>query len=301
LSIFNQHDARCVVRLTSIRRATGFVRRVLIAFIAAILIWTLIVMILEDAFIYFPTRYPDGIYEDARFIPGLKDCWIITDDNVKIHGWFAPSDSAIATLVISHGNAGNISHRIDLIRRLQTTGFNVLMYDYRGYGRSEGSPSEEGLYSDGRAAFDHALKLPGVRPDRVILWGTSLGGPVAVDVAVNRRPAGVILESTFSSAKDVARSAYPFLPVAYVLRSKYDAIDKIGRIGVPLFQMHGDRDGIIPFKLGKRLFEAANEPKEFYVIEGADHNDTYFVGGQEYLDKVKAFAQRIAGVLGNAR
>jgi fermentation-respiration switch protein FrsA (DUF1100 family) len=166
------------------------------------------------------------------------------------------------------------------------------MYDYRGYGRSEGSPDEAGVYSDGRAAFDYALHLPGVNPKRIILWGTSLGGAVAIDVALHRPAAGLILESTFSSAKDVARLAYPYLPVQFTLRSKFNSIDKIGKVGIPILQMHGNRDGIIPFELGKKLFEAAGEPKEFYVIEGADHNDTYIVGGQPYLEKVKMFALR---------
>jgi fermentation-respiration switch protein FrsA (DUF1100 family) len=194
---------------------------------------------------------------------------------------------------MSHGNAGNISHRIDLIRRLQRMRFNVLMYDYRGYGRSEGSPDEAGVYSDGLAAFDHALHLPGVDPKRIILWGTSLGGAVAVEVALHRPAAGLILESTFSSAKDVARRVYPYFPVQFTLRTKLNSIDKIGRIRIPILQMHGNRDGIIPFDLGRKLFDAALEPKEFYVIEGGDHNDTYIIGGRPYLEKVKSFALRV--------
>jgi fermentation-respiration switch protein FrsA (DUF1100 family) len=271
-------------------------QQILIAFVASVVIWTVIAMLLENKFIYFPSKYPEGIYEDARFIPNLSECWIKTDDGIKIHGWFTHADSAIATLVIAHGNAGNISHRIDLLKRLQRMQFNVLMFDYRGYGKSEGSPSEEGVYSDGRAAFDCALHLPGVDPRKIILWGTSLGGAVAVDVATHRRPAGLILESTFSSGRDVARLAYPYLPVQFILRSKFNTIDKIPHIGVPLLQMHGNKDRVIAFQLGKKLFEAAREPKEFYVIEGSDHNDTYIVGGKEYLEKVRSFALRTVRV-----
>jgi fermentation-respiration switch protein FrsA (DUF1100 family) len=264
-----------------------------IAGLVAILFWTVALMIFEEKFIYFPHKYPRGMYEDTRFIPGLKDCWITTEDGVKIHGWFVPADSALATLIMSHGNAGNISHRIPIIRELQRRKFNVLMFDYRGYGRSEGSPDEEGIYKDGRAVFDYALKLPEVDPRRVILWGTSLGGAVAVDVALHRRAAGLILESTFSSAGDVARMIYPFLPVHFVLRSQFNSAEKIQNITIPVLVMHGNRDSIIPIALGRKLYRAANDPKEFYEITGADHNDTFFTGGNAYYDKVTLFARTV--------
>jgi fermentation-respiration switch protein FrsA (DUF1100 family) len=267
-------------------------RQILIAVVVAIALWTLVAMIFENKFIYFPSQYPHGLYEEARFIPHLTECWMTTEDGVKIHGWFTPADSAIATVVIAHGNAGNISHRIDFVRRLQQIHFNVMIFDYRGYGKSEGSPDEAGVYRDGRAAFDYVVRLPGVDARKIILWGTSLGGAVAVDVALHRQAAGLILESTFSSAKDVARVAYPFLPVQYTLRTKFNSVEKISAIKIPLLQMHGNRDGIIPIKLGRKLFDAAREPKEFYAISGADHNDTYIVGGKEYLERVRAFAVR---------
>jgi hypothetical protein len=264
-------------------------RQLIIAAIAAVLIWTVIAMVLEDKFIYFPTKYPGGLYEEARLIPGLRDCWITTEDGVKIHAWFAPTDSAIATLVMAHGNAGNISDRIDIIRRLQRTGFNVLMFDYRGYGRSDGSPTEAGIYKDGLAAFDYARSEESVDASRIILWGTSLGGAVAVDVATKRPAAALILESTFSSARDVASVVYPFLPVRFLLRTKLNSIDKVGKIRIPILFIHGRNDRIIPRELGQTLFDAANEPKKFYVIEGADHNDTYRVGGDKYFNTVKDF------------
>ena len=273
-------------------------RQITIAIVASVVLWTIVAMIFENRFIFFPSKFPDGMYEDARSIPRLKECWINTDDGVKIHGWFAQADSAICTLVISHGNAGNLSHRIDFIRRLRRSGFNVLMFDYRGYGKSEGAPSEAGVYSDGRAAFDHALDLPGVDPRKIILWGTSLGGAIAVDVALHRHAAGLILESTFSSAKDVARLAYPYLPVQFTLRARFNSIDKIQSIRIPLLQMHGNKDRIVAFELGKKLFRAANEPKEFYTIEGADHNNTYIIGGEAYLERVRSFVLRTLGAPG---
>lgn len=271
------------------KRLFKWLRMILVAAVTALLFWTIAAMLFEEKFIYFPQKYPSGPYDQAKAIPNLRDCWIVASDGVKIHGWFAPAESAKATLLISHGNAGNISHRYLILRSLQRRGYNVLMYDYRGYGRSEGSPSEEGLYEDGRAAFDYTLSLPGVDSASVFLWGTSLGGAVAVDVATRRRAAGLILESTFTSAKDVARVAYPFLPVHFTLRTRLNSVAKIQTLHLPVLVIHGSRDDIIPIGLGRRLFQAANEPKEFYEIPAADHNDTFFVGGEEYFDRIDRF------------
>ena len=275
------------------KRLLVVLRRIAVAGLIALLFWTVIFMIFEEKFIYFPYKYPRGVYEDARFIPKLRDCWITAEDGVKIHAWFAPADLAIATLIIAHGNAGNISHRIPVIRELQRRGFNVLMYDYRGYGQSEGSPDEEGVYKDGRAAFDFALMVPEVDRTRIILWGTSLGGAVAVDVAQHRQAAGLILESTFSSARDVARTLYPFLPVFLVLRTSFNSIEKIQKVKVPILSIHGNQDSIIPIGLGRKLFRAANGPKEFYEIPHADHNDTFLIGGDRYYETITRFAHRI--------
>lgn len=267
-----------------------FAKQVLLAVIVAILFWTILLMIFEERFIFFPSPYPDGYYEDARTLPGLEDCRFETEDSVKLHGWFARADTPIATLVMSHGNAGNISHRLPVIKALRDLGFNVFMFDYRGYGRSEGSPNEEGVYRDGRAAFDYVARRTDVDSTSIILFGTSLGGAVAVDVATHRPAAGLILESTFSSAKDVARVAYPFLPAQFVLRTKFSSDEKIRTIRIPSLFLHGDRDSIIPISLGRRLFEAANEPKKFYVVSSADHNDIFWVGGSAYLQQIRVFA-----------
>ncbi len=267
-------------------RGLRLLRSLIIAAVAAILIWTIVLMIFEEKFIYFPLKYPQGAYEQARSIPNLRDCWITTEDSVRIHGWFAPAESAKATLILSHGNAGNLSYGYFLIRSLQRRNFNVLMYDYRGYGRSEGSPTEDGIYRDGHAVYDYALTLPEVDSHRVILWGISLGGAVAVDVAQHRPVAGLILESTFTSARDVARAVYPFLPAQFFLRTKLNSDEKIKTLRVPILVMHGSHDTIIPRRLGRKLYDAANEPKEFYEIPGADHNDTFFVGGEEYYNHI---------------
>ncbi len=270
-----------------------FIGRLVVAAVAAILIWTVLIMIFEDRFIFFPTAYPGGYYRDAGSVPNLEDCWFTAEDGVKLHGWFAPADKPIATLVMAHGNAGNISHRLPIIKALRDIGFNVFMFDYRGYGRSEGSPDEEGVYRDGRAAFDYVVGRADVDSSHTVLFGTSLGGAVVVDVATHRLAAGLILESTFSSAKDVARVAYPFLPVQFFLRAKFNSDEKIRSLHIPTLFLHGERDSIIPISLGRKLFEAANEPKTFYVVPGADHNDIFWVGGKAYLRQIRDFAKAL--------
>jgi len=275
------------------QRGIRLMRALVIAAASALLIWTIVLMIFEEKFIYFPQKYPQGAYDQARSIPNMRDCWIKTDDSVKIHAWFAPAESAKATLVISHGNAGNISHRYLLLRSLQRHGFNALMYDYRGYGRSEGTPNENGIYKDGLAAYDYAVTLPEAKPGRVILWGTSLGGAVAIDVATQRQVAALILESTFTSAADVACVVYPFLPVQFFMHTKLNSIEKITTLTIPILVIHGAHDSIVPIGLGRKLYNAANEPKDFYEILNADHNDTFFIGGDEYFARIDRFVASI--------
>ncbi len=273
------------------KKISRILLQLVIAFVVAVAFWSIMIMLFEERFIYFPTKYPDGRYGEAVNFQNLTDCWIKTEDNLTIHGWYASSENAIATIIMSHGNAGNISHRIDIMRLLVRYGFNVMMYDYRGYGRSEGEPNEEGIYSDGKAVFDYVKKMR--MNNKIILWGTSLGGAVAVDVASNRQAAGLILESAFTSARDMARIHYPYIPVSNFLTSKLNSINKISKINIPTLIIHGEKDKIVPIELGEKLFFAANEPKEFYVIKNADHNDTYFVGGSEYFDRIYKFVSNI--------
>jgi len=267
-------------------------RQMIIAALAAVLLWSVLIMLFEERFIFYPDRYPAGHYNQASRIANLQDCWMRAEDGVIIHGWYAPADTPRATLVMSHGNAGNVSYRLEIIRAFQRSGFNVLMYDYRGYGRSEGSPSEEGIYRDGLAAYDAVRKLRGVDSNRIVLWGTSLGGAVAVDIALHRSAAALILESTFTSASDIVSALMPWMPIRLLVRKKLNSVDKIGDVHIPVLVMHGDHDRTVPIALGRRLFEAANEPKTFYTINGADHNNTYFIGGTAYVSSVTSFLEK---------
>ncbi len=245
---------------------------------------------LEDNFIYFPSKYPDGYWHIAKQLP-VEDCYFKASDGVMLHGWFADFAGTNTTLLWLHGNAGNISDRQDNLMRLLRIGINVFIIDYRGYGRSKGHPSEQGLYKDAQAAYDYLLHTKSISPRDIYLFGRSLGGAVAINLALSNKAAGLIVESTFTSLPDIGRELYPFLPVKMITRERYDSLAKIAQINIPVLIIHGDADEIVPVGHGKKLFEAANEPKEFYVIKGAEHNNTYVVGGKAYFEKIKAFVE----------
>jgi fermentation-respiration switch protein FrsA (DUF1100 family) len=198
---------------------------------------------------------------------------------------------AKVTVLLAHGNAGNLSHRLDRTIFLQSRlGADVLLFDYRGYGRSEGRPDEEGTYRDARAAHRWLTEVRGVTPDRLVLFGESLGSAVALELALARPCRALVLESPFTSVPDMAAVVLPFLPRSFV-RTQYDNLGKIGRLRVPLLVLHGDGDEVVPFAQGRRLFEAAPEPKRFFSIPGAGHNDTYIVGGDAYWRTVADFVE----------
>lgn len=265
----------------------------LITIAIALLFFIVFIRIFENKFIFFPIKYPQGYWQPEAQGLQIENCFIQTPDGVRLHGWFVTNDSAIATLIWCHGNAGNISGRLDNLAKLANLPVNVFIFDYRGYGKSEGSPYEAGIYLDAEAAYDYIAARPKVDPTRIVIFGRSLGGAVAVNLAANRPCAGLILESTFTSAADMAKSSFGFLPVHLVIKTKLNSIEKIRSVQVPLLVLHGTDDRTVPFELGQRLFEAANEPKEFYSIQGADHNDTYVVGGKPYFEKLTEFIRRI--------
>jgi hypothetical protein len=248
----------------------------------------------ENQFIYFPVKYPGGYWQPETFGVQVEDCYFNAADGVRLHGWLATHEKPIATLLWCTGNAGNISHRLDNLARLVKLPINVFIFGYRGYGRSEGSPNENGVYLDALAAYDYLASRPDIDRNKIVLFGRSLGGSVAVDLATKRPCAGLILESTFTSAQDMAKSSFGFIPVHLFIKTKFDSINKINRLHVPLLLIHGSQDRTVSIRLGKKLFAAANEPKEFYEIAGADHNDTYIVGGQAYFNRLLDFLRKVS-------
>jgi uncharacterized protein len=222
--------------------------------------------------------------------PGVVEQTFAASDGVRLHAWWAEAPGARATLVWSHGNGGNIAGRSAVLRGLAARGVSVLAYDYRGYGRSEGSPSEEGVYLDVLAAYDH-LRARGVPESRLVAFGESLGSAVSVRLAAKRPCAALVLVSPFTRMQDVARVHYG--PLGVLAGDRFDAVGLIPTIRRPVLIAHGDQDEIVPFELGVRLFEAANEPKRFLRVEGAHHNDVFASG--ELLDAIARFANEAVG------
>jgi len=242
---------------------------------------------IERRSLYFPMK-------DIEFVPseaGLdyEDLYLATSDGVKLNAWFIPAHDSKYTLLFCHGNAGNISHRIEKILILNKLGLDVLIFDYRGYGRSKGRPSEQGLYRDVQAAYNYLVSKRNVLPRRIILYGESLGGAVAIDLASKNDVRAVITECTFSSTHDVARAVYPFLP-AFFLSSKFDSASKIKGIAVPKLIIHSQNDEIIPFAQSVKLFSASQGPKKHLVLKGShntcflDSKDLYISGIREFLE-----------------
>ena len=248
--------------------------------------------LVERYLIFFPEK--EIFQEPASRGLDFEDVYFEASDGVRLHGWYVPGPGE-STLVWFHGNAGNISNRVDNIAELHDRlGVNVFIFDYRGYGRSEGTPSEEGTYLDGDAAMSYLGSREGVDRGKIVLFGRSLGCAVAAEMATRHEAYAVILESAFTSVPAMAGRVYPFLPGIGLLtrtfvKTKYDTLSKLKDIRAPIMLLHGDRDGIVPNDMGVELFEAANPPKRFYTIEGADHNDTYLVGGRAYYEALGSF------------
>ncbi len=260
----------------------------LIAVVAILLV--VAVRSFEDSMIYFPAKYPEGYWSPVDFGVQAEDCYFESEDGIRLHGWYAPSPGVRPTTLWAHGNAGNITHRLDHIKLLvEQVGLNVFIFDYRGYGRSDGKPSEEGLYRDARAAYDYLIKQRMLLPSDVIIYGQSLGGAVAVDLATTRSCSGLVLEATFTSARDMARLVIPLLPVDWVIKSEFNGLAKIARVRIPILMLHGAHDRTVPIRLGRTLFESANEPKRFVELPHSDHNDGYVVDSQLYVDSLREF------------
>jgi hypothetical protein len=245
---------------------------------------------IEKSFIFFPDKKIVQTPADAAL--DFLDIYFETEDGTKINGWFVPDTDSRSVLLWFHGNAGNLSHRVDLLRLLHhELKTNIFMVDFREYGRSEGVVSEEGTQQDALAAYDYLLTRSDIDSEKIIVFGQSLGAAVAVELATSRDLQGLILEAPFTSIREMARVVFPWLPIGRFLSTKYDSISKIKQIRVPFLVMHGDQDEVIPFSQGQQLYEAGNEPKTFYPISGAGHNNTTLVGGRPYLKVIQQFIE----------
>ena len=259
---------------------------VVIAIAGAYVIFSIFLFVFQSSYVYYPERTlladPGSIGLDFENID------FETTDGVKLSGWFIPSDTARAVILFCHGNAGNISHRLDSIRIFNQLGLDIFIFDYRGYGESEGKPSEKGTYEDAEAAWRYLVEIRQVNPHCVIVFGRSLGGTVASWLAQKHTPGMLVLESTFTSIKDVAATLYPYLPVRWLSRFEYNTAEYLRRVDCPVLVIHSRNDEIMPFSHGRRLFEVARETKKFLEISGT-HNEGFITSGKDYEKGLNTF------------
>jgi len=240
----------------------------------------------EKGIVFFPDPYLIGTPADYGL--EYEEVWFTAEDGVKLHGWWVPKPGC-PTLLWFHGNAGNISHRLENLKLLHDLAdVQVFIFDYREYGKSQGRISREGTFKDAAAAYRYVTEDRKTPRGELILFGRSLGTALAVDLALRLPCRSLILESPFTNSSDMAKLFAPFM---FDWRPKvpYDNIGKIGQVRVPVLVVHGTQDEVIPVDMGRRVFAAAPEPKELYLIPGAHHNDTYLVGGKVYFDRLKLF------------
>jgi len=261
-------------------------------FISLFLLYIIVICVVyfsQKRMLFYPVR---EITETPEHI-GLdfEDVVLTTKDNVNIAAWYIPALSERGVLLFCHGNAGNISHRLDSIRIFHDLNLSVLIFDYKGYGNSEGSPTEEGTYLDAEAALDYLINVKKIHPAKVILFGRSLGSAVAAEIALRHKAGALIIESGFTSVPDLGHKYFPFLPVRLLSRYSYATASKVSKINIPKLFIHSPQDEIIPFGHGRHLYENAFPPKEFLEITGG-HNDGFLISGDVYTDGLDRFISR---------
>lgn len=250
-----------------------------------------LLFVLQSRLVYLPLRTitatPASLrlaYEDVTFEAG---------DGVKLSGWFVTAEQSRGVVLFCHGNAGNISHRLESIEIFHRLGLSVFIFDYRGYGESEGKPGENGTYLDAEASWRWLVENQGISPDSIIIFGRSLGGAIAAWLAKEHPPKALILESAFTSIRDMGADLYPWIPIRFISRFHYTTVVYLKEITSPVLVIHSPQDDIIPYSHGQRLFETANEPKEFFKISGS-HNEGFLLTGKRYEKGLDSFISRYA-------
>lgn len=252
----------------------------------------LIMFFAQSRMLYFPLRDIEITPQAEGF--EYEEVFFSTRDGIQLNGWFVPAPNPSGILLFCHGNAGNISHRLDSIRIFRRLGLSTFIFDYRGYGKSGGRPTEKGTYLDADAAWRYLVEERGVSPAQIVLFGRSLGGAVAAWLARDHDARALIVESSFLSVPDIGSELYPFLPVRLLSRFKYNTREYLRAVRCPILVAHSPEDEIIPFSHGRRLFESAPIPKEFLEIRG-DHNYGFLLSGKEYEDGLRRFLAKFPG------
>lgn len=254
----------------------------------------LLLRLFENGLIFFP-QIPGRLTGDWNpHDLNKEDVWLQTSDGVKLHAWWISGAGAEFTFVAFHGNAANIANRADTYAFLRGLPVNVLAVEYRGYGKSGGSPSESGIYLDAQAAHDYLTGQRGIAPEQIVAYGQSLGTAVAADLAVHRKVGAVILEAPFPSARALARRVYFFLPgLTLVMKSRFDTSKNLQAAAVPVLVAHCRQDPVIPFAMGEAVFESAPEPKQFFPLNGYCHEEVSLVGPEAYARALKEFLGKL--------
>lgn len=252
-------------------------------------------MLFEDRLIYFPARYPAGDWTaPARSPVPIEDVHLTAGDGTRLHGWYAQPPNATATILYFHGNAGNLAGRYHWVVRLASIPANVLIIDYRGYGKSEGKPNEAGIYLDAEAAYRWLVDEQGVDAGRIVLYGKSLGGAPACELASRVPHGALVLQSTFTSARDMTSVMFPVLPVGPLVRTVFDNVGKVRRVTAPKLIIHSRGDEMIPFRMAEALFANAAEPKRLLAFDRSGHNSLTVDRGAEI---VAAFRETIGAMV----
>ena len=242
----------------------------------------------QSRLVYYP-----GVGREITVTPravGLEfdDVTLQTTDGVRLHGWFVPARPQRGVVLFFHGNAGNISHRLDWLLMFHRLGYTSFIIDYRGYGKSSGAPSEQGTYRDAEAAWSHLVDARRIAPHDIVVFGESLGGAVAARLATRTRPRALVLHSVFTSAPDLGAHIYPIFPVRWLARIEYNTLSHVAKLDCPLLVAHSRNDDIVPFAHGRALFDAAREPKSFLELAGG-HNDGFIFMRQQWIDALARF------------
>jgi len=279
------------------RKTLGSGRRILnflLTFVLAYVVALFLIRVFESHFIFFP-NVPDRLAGDwnPRGL-GAEDVWISSMDGTRLHAWWIPGKNARYTFLAFHGNAANIANRADVYRFLANTPANVLAVEYRGYGKSEGKPSESGIYRDADGAYRYLIEKKGIPPEQIISFGQSLGTAFATHLAAKEKVAGLVLEAPFPSASVVARKAFWFLPgISLLVYGQFDTGSAIQNVTAPVMVVHCTQDPVIPFEMGEAVFQSARSPKVFVKIEGYCHEEASLISPAHYSRALADFLQSL--------
>jgi len=274
-------------------------KEVILALAGVYVLILIVAWAFQSRMVFFPDGEAAGDPGDAGL--DFEEVWLSSGGR-RIHGWFVPAAGGppVATLLFCHGNAGNITHRVDSIKQFHDLQLSVFIFDYQGYGRSEGRAGERATYQDSRAAWDYLIDERGLSPEDIVLFGRSLGGAVAIELATVTDPMALIAESCFTSAVEMGTRVYPWLPIRLVSRIRYDSLKRVGDVDAPILFIHSIEDEVVPFGMGKRLYHRAPRPKEFLKIRGG-HNDGFLVSAPLYRETIAGFLASIRETKGNTR